>query len=505
MLELRKSDTMTQDRSLGRLLEQERLRTASMQRNREAYQRADLKRVMGELQQRFSRTGDVPAKIEAMVEAKVAVRTRELFRQANYDSLTHLPNRTYFNALLEKTLARAQAAKTTFSLLFLDLDGFKGVNDSLGHQVGDQLLQHVAARLVSSVREEDVVSRRGGDEFVILLTDLSDREAITGICERIIREVGRPYWLNRTQVSVSTSVGVACFPSDGSTPSELMAHSDAALYAAKSGGRKTFRFYDEIDPALSSDVQTLNAQLAEAITQGQMVPCLEPQVALNSQQVEGANFTVSWDNPTLATPYLSGWKETLMRSEHAYVVGLWMLDSALHYLQQWQAKQCDWVLTLPLLPSLWQKSDVRTLLDSRTHAYQVDRGQLQLEVFLEDLNRADDKLTDTLAALSQAGYQLTLSGVGAYPLDLLALSSLNVTEIKLDQAWLQASLQSENGRQGVKNLIRAARALDVSVIACGVDAPEQAAQLQSWGCSMAQGEAWSKPVSAERFEGCFKA
>ncbi|MDX1351678.1 MAG: GGDEF domain-containing protein, partial [Thiomicrorhabdus sp.] len=183
-----------------KFLQSERNRTqTSIERHEEAGG-FSVKKMMRALQNRFSHTGDISGEIAEIVEKQVQMRTRELFRQANYDDLTHLPNRTYFNATAEQLVLKAQEAQTEFGLLFLDLDGFKAVNDSFGHQAGDELLRNVSARLISATREGDIVSRLGGDEFVILLADIFDKETVEVVCQRIINEVSRPYWINGNDV-----------------------------------------------------------------------------------------------------------------------------------------------------------------------------------------------------------------------------------------------------------------------------------------------------------------
>lgn len=461
--------------------------------------RSDLKQVMESLQHRFSNTEDMPEEIARLVEAQVELRTRDLFVQANYDALTHLPNRTYFGETLEKVLERAQKAGTSFSLLFLDLDGFKEVNDTLGHQAGDELLQHVGARLVSSVREGDIVSRRGGDEFVILLSELAQREDIANLCQRIIREVSRPYWLTQHEANISTSVGVAIYPQDGKTVSELLENSDAALYASKASGRRTYRFYNEIMQRVESKPHELKDELQAALTAGSVVLAFEPQVDLASGRIAGASLTALWDNPQLASPRLSAWREPLLKSGWSMSVGCWLLDSALYYAQQWQTLQSDLVVSVPVLDSLWLQEELVSWLDKRLQQYRVSPEQLQLEFSLITLQKGDVKLQQTLQALGQAGYLITLTDVGACPLDLALLSTLKISEIKLDAAWVQQSLQSQSGQAWLQGVIALAKSLDICVIAGGVTSPDQRRRLHDMGCLIAQGAQWAAPMTAERF------
>ncbi|WP_127471597.1 putative bifunctional diguanylate cyclase/phosphodiesterase [Thiomicrorhabdus aquaedulcis] len=458
-----------------------------------------VKKLMGSLQRRFLQHSDLSEDLANMVENQVQQRTRELFRQANYDSLTHLPNRAYFNATLEQLVVQARQADSHFSLLFLDLDGFKPVNDNLGHQAGDELLRNVSARLISAVRDGDIVSRLGGDEFVILLANLADRDLIEGICQRIIVEVSRPYFIHQKDVMISTSIGVARFPEDAKTSAELIQNADEALYVSKSSGRRAYRFYDQVMSQAPTQSHVMQHKFEIAMEQGHIKSCFEAQMDLSSQKIVGASLSAQWNCPALATPYLSSWVEFLNKSDWAYSMGAWLLDTGLHYLQQWQLSNPELVVSVPILNSVWQREAWPALLEQRLNHYQVNRAQLQLEFSMQALEKADPLFTQTLNALSDAGYQITLTDVGKYALDLTQLAHLNVHELKLDRTWLHNALQTEKGRKWVRAIIQMAKSLDVCVIATGIDTPETQQWLTQMGCSMGQGQIWSSPVAASEF------
>jgi len=208
--------------SVERFMDVDRSRTQKMIDRSPFKVDSDATKLLQSLQAQFSSDESMPEDIETMIEAQVQIRTQSLFRQANYDDLTHLPNRAYFNSTLEALVIDAQQSEGEFTLLFLDLDGFKKVNDSFGHHAGDELLRNVSARVVSAVRDGDIVSRLGGDEFVVLLAGKQARSDIENICKRIIGEVRRPYWIDNNDIQISTSIGVARYPVDASSSSELV-------------------------------------------------------------------------------------------------------------------------------------------------------------------------------------------------------------------------------------------------------------------------------------------
>ena len=424
------------------------------------------------------------------------MRTRELFRQANYDGLTHLPNRAYFNTTLEQLVVKAQDTKTKFGLLFLDLDGFKAVNDTLGHQAGDELLRNVSARLMSAVREGDIVSRLGGDEFVVLLADVTEKELIEGVSQRIIKEVSRPYWINSNDVEISTSIGISRYPLDGKTSTELVERADQALYVSKHSGRRTYRFYHEVDEQLAFPKHKLLNCLHKAVEDGDIETVFEPQIDLTSGGIVGASITAKWSQTELDTPYLTSWVDILNESQAGYTVGAWLMDSGLYYLQQWQKYNDAMMVSIPVIDALWQQEDLVTVLNERFASYGILASLVQLEFTVQTLNEHEE-LHEVLNTLTTAGYQIMLSDVGKAPLDLSSLAQLNLQELKLNRDWLQSAMATEKGHKWVQALVQMAKSLDICVIATGVESKEQAQQYQAMGCSMAQGDNWSEPVDAK--------
>ncbi|WP_321325638.1 putative bifunctional diguanylate cyclase/phosphodiesterase [Thiomicrorhabdus sp.] len=494
-----KAETITSP-EVERFLQSERSRTqTSIQRHEEEVAGFSVKKMMRALQNRFSHTGDISNEIAEMVEKQVQMRTRELFRQANYDALTHLPNRAYFNTTVEQLVLKAQEAEADFGLLFLDLDGFKSVNDKLGHKAGDELLRNVSARLMSATREGDIVSRLGGDEFVVLLADVAEKETIEIVCQRIINEVSRPYWINGHDVEISTSIGISRFPLDGKTSTELVELADQALYVSKQSGRKTYRFYHEIVEETISPKHVLVNRLYDAVDNGQIALQFEPQIDLTSDSIVGASITAKWDEKEIESPYLASWIEMLNDSKAGYTVGAWLMDSGLYYLKQWQQYNDAMIVSIPVVDALWQQQDLVAILNERFAHFDVQTSQVQLEFSIKALTE-NKALQEVLNALTAAGYQITLSEVGKTPLDLALLAQLNLQEIKLDRDWLQATMANEKGQKWVQALVQMAKSLDLCVIATGVETQEQALQYRSMGCSMAQGENWSEPVDAEQLQ-----
>ncbi len=454
-----------------------------------------VKKLFTNLQNKFSHSPD----IEALIESKVELRTKELYRKANYDALTHLPNRGYFYEMLEQLVQRFSDTDNPFSLLFIDLDGFKKVNDVLGHHTGDELLRHVSARLISSVREGDIVSRLGGDEFVVLLADTDDKEVIEGICKRIIRETSRPYWFDEKEVTTSTSIGISSFPRDARTASELVENADEALYVSKSKGKRTYRFFEEVKEYTPACTYLLQSKFEEAIRNDKLSIYVEPQIDLKQNIAVGGSMTVCWHNKELKTPFLASWADLLKKSDKEYSVALWLVDTGFYYLHRWLAHNPELVVSIPVLESLWRADDFMTILEDRLQKYQVPASQIQLEFSLKDFVNYDVFFQDILKALPQKGFQITLTGIGAVPLDLSLMAGLNIQEFKLDASWVNTHIQTASGRQWIQGMIQMSKSLDASVIASGIESPQIAEILKGMGCELAQGSFWSEPVKVEHY------
>lgn len=459
--------------------------------------KVDVKHLLSDLQYRFSgRQHDT----ETLIEQEVKSRTEDLYRKAHFDLLTHLPNRAHFQELMEQVMHRASENNTSFTLLFLDLDGFKKVNDTMGHHVGDDLLRHVGARLVSSLREDDIVGRFGGDEFVVLLTDSDDeRETIERICQRIIDEVSRFYFFDGSEVRISTSIGVSRFPEDGRIASELSENADKALYVAKHQGKKQFRFYHDAMEVQPAPAKKIDVALEQAIDKNEIFTRVQPQIDLKRNQIVGGCLTAFWQSAHFKHISKSDWFELLQTTSWAKSAALWMIDSGCYYLKQWQQKNSEFVVTVPVMKALWQENLIH-LLDCHLEKYGVSKAQLQLSFSLRALNDMDDSLLYQLKSLGNAGYQLTFTDLGASPLDLNFLSELQVQELKFDRDWLKQQMKSKNGRQWVNAIIQMAISLDASIIATGIETDEELDQLRAWGCTYGQGPYWSECLPSHQFE-----
>ena len=436
------------------------------------------------------------ASLSELVEAQVHARTEALMRQANYDALTHLPNRHYFTTTLEQSIQQAEQTGKPFALLFLDLDGFKPVNDTYGHGAGDELLRLVAGRLTASVREEDFVARLGGDEFVILLRNGVDDEVIETICKRLIHEVSRPYWVEGVAVQVSTSVGVAEFPADGKTAGLLMEHADQALYVAKHRGRKQFCFYRDVStlPNVASD--QLQARFEVDAEHQKFTPFFRPVVAMNSQAILGVRMNVRWEGAPPGHVWYEDWQTLLARSQWGLSMGLWMVEMAAWQLAQWQ--EDAWACYVPLDQALLLQEDVATLLVQRVSDHGISPEQLILSVDTDVIHKLDQRAVQVLADLKAAGFCIAVHGFGHKALEPTLFAQLDIDQLIIRWPEVQTLANAEAKRlRWLVGLIQWGHALGADVLVSDVDDDAMLSRLHALGVDAVEGAAVQDYVSGE--------
>jgi len=437
--------------------------------------------------------------LSALVEAQVKARTEQLFRQANYDALTHLPNRAFFMQTMENTFKQAEHTQTPFALLFLDLDGFKPVNDTFGHSAGDELLRMVAARLIASIRDDDFVARLGGDEFVILLRNVVDREIIETISKRLIQEISRPYWVDGRTVHISTSVGISEHPHDGKTAAQLIENADQALYAAKRQGRKQFCFYQSIQQMPEVAPDRLQSRFEVDVAHHKLTPYFRPITDLRHGRCIGARLNLRWQNAPIDSPWYEAWQQLLHRSQWSLSVGLWMIESAAYYRSQWGQLPTDFFISAPLDMSLLLEDDPAELLIQRIKPYGVPPAQIELRIELDSVYKLDQKAIHSTRSLHQSGFRLRFSGLGRQSLDLSLLSQTAVHAIALDGRWVQQQLNQAEGIRWVRALIAMAAGIDAQAHVDEIADKTQGQLLSRLGVHSGEGPVWTSYLTDKAF------
>ncbi|MBI4996535.1 MAG: EAL domain-containing protein [Rhodocyclales bacterium] len=419
---------------------------------------------------------------------------------AHHDPLTDLPNRLLLRDRLERAIAQGERTDTRVALLFIDLDRFKTVNDSLGHPVGDRLLREAAQRLRQCVREMDTVSRQGGDEFLIVLCDLKDGDAVTRVAEHILAAMSVPFSLDGHDVAISCSVGVAVFPEDGRDFDELLKKSDIAMYHAKEAGRNAFRYYTErmnIDALERLDLQN---RLRRGLEQGEFVLHYQPVVELASNRVVGAEALVRWNSPDSGLVMPGRFIAVAEECGLIVPLGDWVLREACRQLRRWQDAGHD-RLTLAVNLSAIQfrrgsveESVVRALRDAGANP-----AALELELTESILLQGAEHVLATVRQLKSLGVKLSIDDFGTGYSSLAYLKRFAVDKLKIDQSFVSNLPADADNAAIVAAVIQMAKSLNLQVLAEGVENVQAVEHLRSLRCDYVQGYHFGRPVPADEF------
>lgn len=429
---------------------------------------------------------------------KVKETERQLEHLAHYDSLTGLPNRILFQDRLRRALARHRRHAQKGALMFLDLDRFKQVNDTLGHEKGDELLIEATARLLDCVREDDTVARLGGDEFTVVLNDLDDETLARDVAERIIRSLEKPFDLSGNETFISASIGIVFFPGDGDTIEELTRNADMAMYEAKNQGRATFRFFNEGMNARILERMVLEGGLRTATQEDQLRLFYQPKFDIPGGRIVSVEALVRWIHPERG---LLGPDKFIPLAEETGLIleiGRWVLFEACRQARAWIDEHG---IALPVAVNLSARQFADPgLSDDIAKALEqsgLDASMLAIEVtesmIMDDVNRA----VGVLRRLKRLGLSIAIDDFGTGYSSLNQLRRLPVDELKIDRTFVSDIPDSVEDMEIVTAIISMAKSLKLSVIAEGVETLEQLDFLRAQGCDLAQGFLIGKPVEKD--------
>ncbi|KQP37021.1 bifunctional diguanylate cyclase/phosphodiesterase [Pseudorhodoferax sp. Leaf274] len=421
----------------------------------------------------------------------------ELQQIAFRDALTGLPNRLLFDDRVTSAVERCRRDSTSLALLFIDLDGFKPVNDSFGHRVGDAVLQEVGRRLAIGLRASDTVARVGGDEFVLLLEGCCDSAAIAQTAQRLIDVVSMPMEQGGHEVRLSCSIGIALFPSDG-PDAELMAHADAAMYAAKRAGGASYAFFEAHMNAGVREQIALQRDLRLAIERGELALHYQPKVSAGRAVITGVEALVRWHHPARGLLGPALFIPVAERFGLISAVGNWVVEEACRQVAAWQQQGLRLRVAINLsVHQLRQEDFVRRVAAIIARAG-IDPALLTFEI-TESVAMDDAEGTlKAFEALSGIGVQLSIDDFGTGYSSLSYLRQLQVGELKIDRSFVQDLESSADARAIVEAVIRLAHALGLKVVAEGVETAAQRDVLTHLQCDDLQGYLFAKPMTAER-------
>jgi two-component system CheB/CheR fusion protein len=416
---------------------------------------------------------------------------------ATHDDLTGLPNRTLFNDRLRQALARAGRSSKSMAVFFIDLDDFKVVNDTLGHNVGDKLLKQTASRLLDCVRAEDTVARLGGDEFVVLLEGAGRHEAAM-TAQRIIRDVSKGFQLDPHECFVTTSIGISMFPEDATEPSGLMRNADAAMYRAKDHGKNSFQFFTSELADLAAQRMDIETGLRHALERHELELYFQPQIQLQTHAVAGAEALVRWRHgDTLVSPAV--FIPISEESQLIVAIDQWVLAQACRQIGLWdQAGLPAITISVNFSARHFRKPDMVAEVMRIITEHGVNPQRLCIEItesVLMDVDRAQHLLAELVAF----GLHISLDDFGTGFSSLSYLKRFPIHELKIDKSFVDGIASNDEDRAIARTIIALANNLRMKVVAEGVELREQDAALHEQGCSFGQGYLYAKPMPADLF------
>ncbi|MDQ5879949.1 MAG: hypothetical protein QG638_2686 [Pseudomonadota bacterium] len=419
---------------------------------------------------------------------------------ARHDPLTGLPNRTLLADRLEQALAHADRTQTQVALLFLDLDRFKTINDSLGHPVGDALLQEITTRLKSSVRETDTISRLGGDEFVIVVTDMHEVDTATSVARKILEITRAPFKIEGHTLSPSISIGITVYPADGGDFDTLLKKADIAMYHAKDAGRNTYRFFTEQMNVNALERLLIQNRLQQALDKNEFVLHYQPQVALGTGRIIGVESLIRWKNPELGLVAPDRFIPMAEENGAIVAIGDWVLREACRQARLWTVEGME---RLPIAVNIstlqMQHGDfaerVLTILAETGH----DPRLLELEFTESILIQDIDRVLAQVSRLKAAGITIAIDDFGTGYSSLSYLKRLNVDRLKIDRSFIRDISTDPDDAAIVRAITQMARSLRLKILAEGAETSEQTRFLLAEGCDEVQGFLYSRPLTADAF------
>jgi diguanylate cyclase (GGDEF)-like protein/PAS domain S-box-containing protein len=425
---------------------------------------------------------------------------RHLVHLAHHDALTGLPNRSQLQDRLRREIGRGRRGDRLFSLLLFDLDRFKNVNDTLGHDAGDELLKAVSQRLNKVARDEDTFARLGGDEFALLQPGLAHPQEALDMAERVISLMSEPFNIAGEQIVIGASVGVVCHPRDGDDPDSLLKKADIAMYRAKSEGRNVHRAFSQEMMTAAQDYINLATGLRRALLNKEFELFYQPQIDLRSNRIIGAEALIRWRHPT------KGLLRPLDFLPFAEEMGLiipineWVMREACREARSWQDKGLARLrIAVNLSPVQFRNRNMIELVTNILQSSKLDPALLELELTESILMRDAEAVTLELKELRRLGVSVSIDDFGTGYSSLAYVKKFPVDRIKIDQSFVRNMATDPSDAAIVRTIINLGHSLGIKVTAEGVDSPEQVDMLRAEGCEEAQGYLFARPCPAEDF------
>lgn len=424
--------------------------------------------------------------------------------QANYDALTHLPNRYMFGDRLEQEIIKTKRNQSTMAILCLDIDNFKDINDSLGHQHGDKLLVEVANRIKQCLRKSDTVARLGGDEFAIIFNEVSDTNLIDHIAIKILTRIAEPMTLFIEQVFVSASIGISIYPQDGHTPEMLLKNADHAMYLVKQHGRNGYQYFTKaMHEKAMSRIECVN-DLHQAIKNNEFELVYQPIVNLESRALVKAEALLRWHHPTKGLISPAEFIPIAEESGLIIDIGKWVFNAVAYQLHKWQNTPLEnLAVTINMSPIQFHDRDSKALDNwiKSLNTLGINGDQITVEITENAIMNANDydQVAKKIKLLHQHGIKVALDDFGTGYSSLAHLKKVDIDTLKIDRSFVRNITQDANNHAICEAIIVMAEKINIQVIAEGIETVEDCQTLKKMGCQNGQGYYFDKALSVEDF------
>jgi len=424
--------------------------------------------------------------------------TKALSWQASHDALTRLPNRTLLKDKLENSLNEVIENNTLLTLFFIDLDGFKPVNDKYGHEQGDKVLKVIAQRLLDTIRNDDMVARLGGDEFVITLLSFNEHGEIINALNRVMSTISQPIPVGSANIVLSASIGVTIFPDDNSDADTLLRHADQAMYIAKQQGRNQYHFFDVLSNQVITRKEKQRQRLELALKQDEFYLVYQPKVNMRTGEIYGFEALIRWDNPQEGIIPPDRFIPLCEENNLIIRIGELVFAKALEQLQKWINAGFDFHVAINISPKQFQDDNFIIKLDKLLAEHpEIPADHIELEVLESAALQDTSMVSEIISACHERGISVALDDFGTGYASLSYLKQLPADQLKIDKSFILDMLTDEGDRAIVKGIISLAKIFDRQVIAEGVESKEHGVMLLRLGCDVAQGYGISRPLKAE--------
>jgi diguanylate cyclase (GGDEF)-like protein len=426
---------------------------------------------------------------------------RQMEYLAHHDTLTGLPNRVLVQDRFVQAKSRADRDGTKLALLFLDLDGFKTINDSLGHGVGDALLRQIAERLGGCVRDSDTISRLGGDEFLVLLSGIASADDTGPVLLKVLERLHEPVRVEARELSTSVSIGVSIYPDDGRDFDTLLKKADMAMYRAKDAGRNTYRYFDEQMNVEAVEQLALRSDLRHALERSEFVLHYQPQIELATGRVVGAEALVRWNHPERGMVMPMRFIPAAEESGLIIPLGAWVMHEACRQAAAWRrAGLPPLVMAVNLSAVQFRRGDVEQTVLAVLEAAGLPPEWLELELTESILIHESEGALATVRRLKQQGVRFSIDDFGTGYSSLSYLKRFEIDKLKIDRSFVRDLAVDPDDAAIVRAIIQMARSLGLSTIAEGVETDEMLSRLRAFGCDEAQGYYFARPMPVQDFE-----